>query len=88
MSLAVAGVADSLNVAFPVLFLPVGILTALILLALWGLRWEVAVAVIPELIPGVAMFPSWVLLVCYLAGVKPKTQKKEIQKSDKKSDNW
>lgn len=33
---------------------------------LWGWRWEILVAVIPELIPGLALAPTWTLFAAYL----------------------
>ena len=33
---------------------------------IWGRRWEIAVAVIPEVIPGLDLFPTWTLFVGYL----------------------
>ncbi len=43
--------------------------------ALWGFRWEVAIVLIPELIPGLNVFPTWFLLALYLGqqkGTSPK----------------
>jgi hypothetical protein len=31
------------------------------LLAIWGWRWEIAAAVVPELIPGLALCPTWTI---------------------------
>jgi hypothetical protein len=33
---------------------------------IWGLRWEIAVVLLPELVPGMNVFPSWTLLAMYL----------------------
>ena len=35
-------------------------------LILWGWRWEVLVAVIPELIPGLELAPTWTIFAGYL----------------------
>lgn len=35
-------------------------------LLLWGWRWEVLVAVIPELIPGIELAPTWTIFAGYL----------------------
>ncbi len=65
-TLLVAACADALEVAFPLAWVPVDIAVALLLLLIWGRRWEVAVVILPELIPGVSMFPTWTLLAVYL----------------------
>lgn len=36
------------------------------LLMLWGWRWEVLVVLIPELIPGLELAPTWTLFAVYL----------------------
>lgn len=36
------------------------------ILVLWGWRWEVLVVVIPELIPGLELAPTWTLFAAYL----------------------
>jgi hypothetical protein len=35
-------------------------------LVLWGWRWEVIMALIPELIPGIELAPTWTLFAAYL----------------------
>jgi len=35
-------------------------------LLLWGWRWEVLVAVVPELIPGLELAPTWTIFAAYL----------------------
>ena len=42
------------------------IATVLILLATWGIRRELLLVLVPELIPGLNMFPTWVAVVIYL----------------------
>ncbi len=36
------------------------------ILVLWGRRWEILLAVIPELIPGVELAPTWTIFAGYL----------------------
>ncbi len=36
------------------------------ILVLWGWRWEILVAVIPELIPGLELAPTWTIFAGYL----------------------
>ena len=69
VSFAVAGVADALNAAdfsIPMIYIPVDIVTVVILLALWGMRREIALALITEMIPALNLFPTWVAVVAYL----------------------
>ncbi|MEO7598654.1 MAG: hypothetical protein ABIV50_06970 [Opitutus sp.] len=35
-------------------------------LILWGWRWEVLVAIVPELIPGLELAPTWIIFAGYL----------------------
>ena len=58
--------ADGLQWLIPVLW-PVfdgGMVLAILLL--WGWRWEILVAVVPELIPGLELAPTWTLFAAYL----------------------
>lgn len=69
VSFAVAAVADALNAAdfsVPLIYIPVDIVTVLILLALWGMRREIVVALVTEMIPALNLFPTWVAVVAYL----------------------
>ncbi len=69
VSFAVAGVADALNAAdfsVPLIYIPVDIVTVLILLALWGMRREIILALVTEMIPALNLFPTWVAVVAYL----------------------
>ncbi len=69
VSLAIAAIADGLNAAdfsVPLIYIPVDIATVLMLLALWGMRRELLLALIPELIPALNVFPTWVAVVLYL----------------------
>lgn len=71
LSLIVAAVADGLEVLFPFAWVPIDLATVGIFFLLWGVRWEVALVLIPELIPGVNVFPSWVMLALYLGNAAP-----------------
>jgi len=65
-TLAVAALADGLEVLFPMAWVPIDLATVGVFFLLWGFRWEVALVLLPELIPGANVFPSWVLLALYL----------------------
>ena len=65
-ALAVALVSDLLSVAFefvPPLQIALDVATALALWALCGWRWLLLPALIVEAIPGLALFPTWSLVV-------------------------
>lgn len=65
-ALAVALVSDVLSVGFelvPPLQLALDVATALALWALCGWRWPLLPALIVEAIPGLALFPTWTLVV-------------------------
>jgi hypothetical protein len=66
LSLLVAATADGLEVLFPPAWLPIDLATVALFLLLWGFRWEVALVLVPEIIPGANVFPSWILLALYL----------------------
>ena len=65
-SLAVGLAADALEVAFPPAWLVVDAFATVAFFLIWGLRWEIAVVLLPELVPGMNVFPSWTLLAMYL----------------------
>jgi hypothetical protein len=65
-SLAVAVAADALELAFPPAWLVIDAFATLSFFLIWGLRWEIAVVLLPELVPGMNVFPSWTLLALYL----------------------
>lgn len=71
IGLAIAMTADALDVAFPMITLPVDFVTAILISIIFGWRWETLVVLVPEIIPVTAMFPTWVVLVLYLGGIKP-----------------
>ena len=70
VALAVAGVADLLSVwceiALPVEWL-LDLTTAVVLVGILGWRWFLLPAMIAEAIPGIAIFPAWVLVVFAVA---------------------
>lgn len=66
LSLLIGALADWLELLFPFAWVPIDCVTAAVFFMLWGLRWETALVLIPELIPGLNVFPSWLLLAFYL----------------------
>lgn len=70
IGLAIAITADALDVAFPMLSLPVDFVTAVLISLIFGWRWETLVVLVPEILPVTSLFPTWVILVFYLAGIK------------------
>ena len=78
MAFAVAALSDVLAVLAtlaPPIEWTLDIVTALVLFVLLGRRWLLLPALIMEAIPGLWMFPSWVLVVGAIAitgQVKPK----------------
>ena len=59
-------IADGLQWVLPFLW-PVwdgGMVIAI--LVLWGWRWEILIAVVPELIPGLELAPTWTIFAAYL----------------------
>lgn len=74
VALAIAITADALDVAFPMISLPVDFVTAILISFIFGWRWETLVVLAPEIFPVTAMFPTWVILVFYLAGIRVKNR--------------
>jgi hypothetical protein len=73
LCLLIAILADAADVA-PGLAAAVDLATGLLLTALIGWRWQILAVLLPEIFPPTALFPSWVMLVLYLAkaeGSKP-----------------
>ena len=66
VSLGCALAADGMQWLIPPLWVLCDGAMVVALLLIWGRRWEIAVAVIPEVIPGLDLFPTWTLFVCYL----------------------
>lgn len=79
LSLAIAAVADGMQLLVPPMWIPIDVVAALIFFALWGFRWEVALALVPELTPGVDLFPTWIALAIYLGGRAKGQSNNEIQ---------
>lgn len=65
-TLILALIADGLQWLLPMLWPVCDGAMVLAVLILWGWRWEVLVAVIPELIPGLALAPTWTIFAGYL----------------------
>lgn len=66
ITLVCALTADGLQWLFPFLWPVCDGAMVIAVLLLWGWRWEVLVAVIPELIPGLALAPTWTIFAGYL----------------------
>lgn len=77
LTLCVAALADGLEVLFPPAWVPIDLATVGVFFLLWGFRWEVALVLLPELIPGANVFPSWILLAFYLGNQGPKGRPSE-----------
>ncbi|MDB6092700.1 MAG: hypothetical protein JWM32_262 [Verrucomicrobia bacterium] len=72
ISLACALVADGLQWLIPPLWMICDGAMVVALLLIWGWRWEIAVAVVPEVVPGLDLFPTWTLFVGYLVAMHRK----------------
>ena len=66
LTLLCAITADGLQWLIPFLWPFFDGAMVLAILILWGWRWEVLVVVIPELIPGLELAPTWTLFAAYL----------------------
>ena len=80
MALAIAGAADLIQLAFIPLFFEgaaspfddaLDAVTAVALLVALGFRWRLAFALAAELVPGVALFPSWTAVVLSVPSAAP-----------------
>ncbi len=60
--------ADGLQVAFPPFWIPITLVTAVIMFAIWGWRWEILVVLVPELAPVIGILPTWTGVALYLTG--------------------
>ena len=74
LTLLAAAIADGVQLLFPPFWIPADVAAAAVFIFLWGPRWEIAVALIPELSPGLEAFPCWTALALYLGG-RPGTAK-------------
>ena len=72
LSLFLAMGADGLQWLLPPLWFIWDGGMVLALLLIWGWRWEILVAVVPEAIPGLDLFPTWTLFAGYLIALKRK----------------
>jgi hypothetical protein len=59
VTLAVAALADGAEVLFPMAWVPIDLATVGVFFLLWGVRWEVALVLIPELAPGCYWRSIW-----------------------------
>ena len=66
LTLGCAFLADGLQWLLPILWPVCDGAMVIAVLILWGWRWEVLVAVIPELIPGLELAPTWIIFAGYL----------------------
>ena len=66
LTMVCALVADGLQWLLPFLWPVCDGAMVVAVLILWGWRWEVLVAVIPELIPGLELAPTWTIFAGYL----------------------
>ena len=72
VSLGCALLADGLQWLVPPMWVLCDGAMVVALLLIWGRRWEIAIAVIPEVIPGLDLFPTWTLFVGYLIALRRK----------------
>ncbi len=72
IALAIAGIADLVQLGFfpafaeGVLSIPDDVLDIIVTIALFitlGFKWRILAALVVELVPGVALFPSWTAVV-------------------------
>jgi len=86
VAVAVAGASDLARVVFAPAFmegagspLDIGLdaATALVILLLVGFKWRLAIALAAELVPGVALFPSWTAVVLSL----PSSETKQLERA-------
>ena len=82
-ALIVAALSDALSFGLAVTgpFQMAGdLVTAVILFVVLGFRWPLFVPLVTESIPGVALFPAWILFVGSMAGLngRPKDPPKTV----------
>jgi hypothetical protein len=66
LTLGCALAADGLQWLVPFLWPVCDVAMVIAVLILWGWRWEVMIALIPELIPGLELAPSWTIFAGYI----------------------
>jgi hypothetical protein len=72
IAFAVAGLSDALSFGTGLIEpvqLPLDIITAALLFTVLGWRWPLLLGLVMEAIPGVAMFPAWVMVVAAIAAL-------------------
>ena len=67
LGLVIAVAADAIEIAVPASWLLVDAVTVAAFILIWGFRWEILVALLPEAIPGIDFFPTWTLLAVHLS---------------------
>ena len=70
LAFLIAAVSDILSLLFswaPPVEWAIDAVTAALLFVLLGFRWELLLPILPEAIPGVAMFPFWLMDVAFIA---------------------
>ena len=73
-ALLIAAVADAISLfaeLIPPLEWALDIVTAIALFAVLGWRWQLLPVLVVEAVPGLAAFPTWVLVVGVIAGTTP-----------------
>lgn len=72
--MAIAALSDAVSLGAqlaPPLQIAVDVATAVALFAVLGFRWPLLPVLVVEAIPGLATFPTWMLVVGVLVGVTP-----------------
>ena len=59
----------------------VDLVTAVLLILILGFRWTLAIPLIVEAIPGLALFPTWTLAVAAYAAVEKESDAKNVSKT-------
>ncbi|MCC7012080.1 MAG: hypothetical protein IT454_05945 [Planctomycetes bacterium] len=74
VAMAIAALSDAVSLGAqlaPPLQIAVDVATAVALFAVLGFRWPLLPVLVVEAIPGLATFPTWMLVVGVLVGVTP-----------------
>ena len=64
-----------------VLQVGVDLATAALLILILGFRWTLAVPLVVEAIPGLALFPTWTLAVAAYAAIEKDSDVKDVSKT-------
>ncbi len=70
IGLVIAMIADVVDISSPMLSVGSDLVAAVLLSVVFGARWETILVLVPEVLPVTSVFPTWVILVFYLAGIK------------------